>query len=51
MKTLERTLAIIKPDAVAKHAVGDIVGMIEAGGFRILGMQMLEISKAQAEGF
>jgi nucleoside-diphosphate kinase len=51
MKTLERTLAIIKPDAVAKHAVGDIVGMIEARGFRILGMKMLEISKAQAEGF
>ncbi len=51
MRTLERTLAIIKPDAVAKNAVGDIVAMIEAKGFRLLGMKMLEITKAQAEGF
>jgi nucleoside-diphosphate kinase len=51
MKTLERTLAIIKPDAVAKKAVGDIVATIEAKGFRLLGLKMLHISKHQAEGF
>jgi nucleoside-diphosphate kinase len=51
MKTIERTLAIVKPDAVAKRAVGDIVSTIEAKGFRIIGMKTLRISKRQAEGF
>ncbi len=51
MKTLERTLAIIKPDAVGRGALGDILAMIEAKGFRLLGMKMLEITKQQAEGF
>ena len=51
MKTLQRTLAIVKPDAVAKNATGDILATIEAKGFRVLGMKMLNISKAEAEGF
>ena len=51
MKTIERTLAIVKPDAVAKRAVGDIVSTIEAKGFRIIGMKTLHISQRQAEGF
>lgn len=51
MKTLQRTFAIIKPDAVEKNAIGDIVTMIQARGFRILGMRMLHITKSQAEGF
>ncbi len=51
MKTLERTLAIIKPDAVGRGALGDILAMIEAKEFRLLGMKMLEITKQQAEGF
>ena len=51
MKTLQRTFSIIKPDAVAKNAVGDILKTLEGKGFRILGMRMLEISKEQAEGF
>jgi len=51
MKTLQRTFSIIKPDAVAKNAVGDILKTLEEKGFRILGMKMLEISKAKAEGF
>ncbi|HXE90051.1 MAG TPA: nucleoside-diphosphate kinase [Terriglobales bacterium] len=51
MKTLERTLSIIKPDAVGKNAVGDILGTLEARGFRIIGMKMIEITKEQAEGF
>ena len=48
---MQRTFSIIKPDAVAKNAVGDILKTLEEKGFRILGMKMLEISKAKAEGF
>jgi nucleoside-diphosphate kinase len=51
MKTLERTLTIIKPDAVRKNAVGDIIEQFEKNSFRILAMKMLEISKHQAEQF
>jgi nucleoside-diphosphate kinase len=51
MKTLQRTLAIVKPDAVAKNATGDILATIEKNGFRIIGMKMLHISKDEAEGF
>ena|SRR5579872_1554070 len=51
MQTLQRTFSIIKPDAVAKGATGDILHTIQQKGFRILGMKMLEISKHQAEGF
>jgi len=51
MKTLQRTLSIIKPDAVAKNAAGDIVNTLLQNGFRIIGMKMLHINKHQAEGF
>src|SRR5260370_37461562 len=51
MQTLQRTLSIVKPDAVAKNATGDILRMLEERGFRIIGMKMLEITKEQAEGF
>ncbi len=51
MKTLQRTLAIVKPDAVSRNATGDIVAIIEANGFRIIAMKMLHITKKQAEGF
>jgi nucleoside-diphosphate kinase len=50
MKT-QRTFAIIKPDAVKKNAVGDILSMIHAAGFKIIGMRMMEITVEQAEGF
>src|SRR5260370_24295988 len=50
MQTLQRTFSIIKPDAVAKGAAGDILHMIQEKGFRIIGMKMLEITKQQAEG-
>jgi len=50
MKT-QRTFAIIKPDAVKKNATGDILTMIHAAGFRIIGMKMMEITVEQAEGF
>src|ERR1700674_5379030 len=51
MQTLQRTFSIIKPDAVAKGATGDILHMMQEKGFRIIGMRMLEITKQQAEGF
>jgi nucleoside-diphosphate kinase len=51
MKTLQRTLSIIKPDAVEKGAAGDIVHTLLQNNFRIIGMKMLHINKAQAEGF
>jgi nucleoside-diphosphate kinase len=51
MKTLERTLAIIKPDAVRKHAIGNIIEQLENNSFHILAMKILEISKHQAEQF
>ena len=51
MKTLQRTLAIIKPDAVARGAMGDIVGTIEQRKFKVLSAKMLHITRKQAEGF
>jgi nucleoside-diphosphate kinase len=48
---MERTLAIIKPDAVGKSFTGPIVQRIEAAGFRIVGLRRVSLSKAQAEGF
>ena len=51
MKTLQRTLTIVKPDAVRRNGVGDIIEQFEKNGFRILAMKMLEISKHQAEQF
>jgi len=51
MKTLQRTLTIIKPDAVKKNAVGDIIEQFEKNGFHILAMKMLEITQHQAEQF
>jgi nucleoside-diphosphate kinase len=49
--TLERTLCIIKPDAVEKHKVGAILQRIEEGGFRILALRMTHLSLREAEGF
>ena len=51
MKTLQRTFTIIKPDAVKRNAIGDIIGQFDKHGFRILGIKMLEINKQQAEQF
>ena len=49
--TLERTLCIIKPDAVEKRKVGAILQRIEEGGFRILALRMTHLSRREAEGF
>jgi nucleoside-diphosphate kinase len=48
---LERTLAIIKPDSVARGIAGEILSTIEQAGFRIRGMRMLHLDRPQAEGF
>lgn len=48
---LERTFAIIKPDAVAKGQSGEILSMIERSGFRVVGMKMRRLSKQDAEAF
>ncbi|RMD83432.1 MAG: nucleoside-diphosphate kinase [Candidatus Dadabacteria bacterium] len=47
----ERTLSIVKPDAVAKNAVGAILSACEAAGLRIVASKMVHLTKAQAEGF
>lgn len=47
----ERTLAIIKPDAVLAHHIGDIVSHYETSGFRIVALKMVQITQEQAEKF
>ena len=47
----ERTLSIIKPDAVAKNAIGAIVGRFEGAGLKVIASRMAHLSKAEAEGF
>jgi len=48
---MERTLAIIKPDAVKKRIIGRIIQRIEDEGFRIVEMKLLRLTKKQAEDF
>ena len=48
---MERTFAIIKPDAVANGHVGEILTLIEQNGFRVVAMKMRRLSKAEAEAF
>ena len=48
---MERTFAIIKPDAVAEGKAGAILAKIEENGFKIRGMKMTRLSQVQAEGF
>lgn len=47
----ERTLAIIKPDAVRKNAVGDIISRYENAGLKPVAMRLMQMSKPVAEGF
>ncbi len=48
---IERTLSIIKPDAVAKNAVGNIIGRFETAGLRVVAAKMLQLNDATAGGF
>jgi len=47
----ERTLSIIKPDAVAKNAVGQILSRFEAANLQVIALKMQQLTQAQAEGF
>ncbi|MEJ2060523.1 MAG: nucleoside-diphosphate kinase [Gammaproteobacteria bacterium] len=49
--SVERTLSIIKPDAVAKNVIGKIYTRFEEAGLRIVAARMMHLSREQAEGF
>ena len=48
---VERTLSIIKPDAVAKNVIGQIYARFEANGLKIIAARMMHLSRREAEGF
>lgn len=48
---IERTLSIIKPDAVSKNVIGEVITRFEKGGLRVAGAKMVRLSKAQGEQF
>jgi nucleoside-diphosphate kinase len=48
---VERTLSIIKPDAVAKNVIGEIYARFERAGLKIVAARMMRLSRADAEGF
>jgi len=48
---VERTLSIIKPDAVAKNVIGQIYSRFEGAGLKIVAAQMRHLSRTEAEGF
>ncbi len=49
--TIERTLSIIKPDAVAKNVIGQIYARFEAAGLRVVAARMTQLSRMEAEAF
>ena len=49
--TVERTLSIIKPDAVAKNVIGQIYSRFESAGLKIVASRMMHLSRKEAEGF
>lgn len=48
---LERTLSIIKPDAVKKNVIGEIISRFEKNGLKVVEARMVQLSRADAEGF
>ena len=48
---MERTLSIIKPDAVAKNCIGKIIDRFESAGLKVVAARMMHLSRAEAEGF
>jgi len=48
---MERTVALIKPDAVRGHHIGEIIAAIEADGLTVKAMEFMQLSEAQARGF
>ena len=49
--SVERTLSIIKPDAVGKNVIGEIVSRFEKGGLKVVAMKMLQLDEKSAGGF
>ncbi len=49
--TIETTLSIIKPDAVKKNVIGEIVSRFEKSGLQVVAMRMMHLTRAQAEDF
>jgi len=49
--TIERTVSIIKPDAVAKNVIGQIYARFEAAGLKVVAARMVRLSRADAEAF
>ena len=48
---IERTLSIIKPDAVAKNVIGQIISRFEAAGLKVVAARLVQLSRAEAEQF
>jgi len=48
---LERTFGIVKPDAVAKGAIGGVIDMIEKAGLKVIGLRRVKLESTQAESF
>ncbi len=48
---MEKTLAIVKPDGVARGVIGEVIKRIEANGLKIVAMKLIHMTKAQAQGF
>ena len=49
--TIERTLSIIKPDAVAKNVIGQIISRFEAAGLKVVAARLMQLSRTEAEQF
>ena len=49
--TVQRTLSIIKPDAVAKNVIGQIIGRFEKAGLKVVAAKYMQLSEAQAKAF
>jgi nucleoside-diphosphate kinase len=48
---IERTLVIVKPDAVRRGLIGEVIGRFERGQFAVRGLRMVHLTKGEAEGF
>jgi nucleoside-diphosphate kinase len=48
---IERTFGIIKPDAVAKNAIGGVISLIENGGLKVVGLRLTRLDEEKARGF
>jgi nucleoside-diphosphate kinase len=50
-RPMQRTLAIVKPDGVARHLTGEVIGRIEKAGLAVVALKQVRLTKAQAQGF